>query len=92
MKSLKQGINLWSFVLAIFCWAFFFLVSFNDIGINFHPTILILAIVVFIASFIGLGSENNWKSLLRSIISLFACALLGIIESYIIFIGTLIGG
>lgn len=92
MKSLKQGINLWSFVLTIFCWALFFLMSFNDIGMNIHSTILILAIVIFIVSFIGLGSENNWKSLLRSIISLFGCASLIIIESYIIFIGTLMGG
>lgn len=85
--NIKQRINLWSFILTFVCWVLFLLTATTPL--NIHSIVLILAIIIFITSFVGLGGMSNWISLLRSFLSLIGCALLIIIEMVVIFFGEL---
>lgn len=87
MKSIKQRINLWSFILTFVCWALFLLTATTPL-FN-HEFVMIITIIIFITSFVGLGSINNWQSTLRSVLSLIGCALLIITEIWVIFFGRL---
>jgi len=83
---MTKAINLWSFVFSLLCVCLTF-ITFD------HPSLLSLnfyvAIVVFLVGIIGFFGVHNWKSALRSVLTIILSAVLIIVTGLIIFVGNL---
>ncbi|MEC0666271.1 hypothetical protein P8864_10260 [Priestia flexa] len=83
---MTKAINLWSFVFSLLCVCLTF-IAFA------HPSLLSLnfyvAIVVFLVGIIGFFGIHNWKSALRSVLTIIFSALLIIVTGWIILVGNL---
>ena len=83
---MTKAINLWSFVFSLLCVCLTF-ITFD------HPFLLSLnfyvAIVVFLVGIIGFFGVHNWKSALRSVLTIILSAVLIIVTGLIIFVGNL---
>lgn len=88
MKSLATKINIWSFIFMLLCWVAFF----SGLSQVFDPhyMILVVSIVVFILSVVGLGGVIGWKTALLAIISIIGSIALVVLELWVIFIGRLL--
>ncbi len=93
------NLNLWSFFMSLCCIILFFIASFSATFINlfvtylhFHPlnVVLLLTILCFFLTLIGMKDVNNTMSMLRSFISIVLTLLLASIISFILFIGSLL--
>jgi len=95
-----KALNLWSFIFSLFCVSLFFMVSFTPLhkmfssstGINPLDVILYLTLVALLIGVMGFQGIHNWKSVLRSVLTVILSVGLLIILVYIIFIGKLFGG
>ncbi|MCY9025059.1 hypothetical protein MOF32_19285 [Priestia megaterium] len=83
---MTKAINLWSFVFSLLCVCLAF-ITFA------HPSLLSLnfyvAIVVFLVGIIGFFGVHNWKSAVRSVLTIILSAVLIIVTGWIIFVGNL---
>jgi hypothetical protein len=83
---MTQMINLWSFIFSLLC-TFLTAIAFAHhslLSLNFY-----VAIVIFLVGIIGFFEINNWKSAVRSVLTVILSATLIIITGFIIFIGNL---
>jgi len=92
------NLNLWSFFMSLCCIFLFFIASFSATFINlfvsylhFHPlsVVLLLTILCFYLTLIGMKDVNNITALIRSFISIVLTLLLASILSFVLFFGSL---
>ncbi|CAH1232610.1 hypothetical protein PAECIP111891_07056 [Paenibacillus allorhizoplanae] len=89
--NIPVKINLWSFILMLFCWIAFFLVQpVSAVPFNPHYIILSATIIVLIISVVGLGGISDWRTATQSTIAIFGSIALCLIESWVVFIGRLL--
>lgn len=96
---MKININLWSFILSLFCIPVFFIAisSANFIKIftqtlGTHPLNIVLGItlIAFVFGVIGLKDVREWKAMARSIFTIiFTLGFSGVLI-FIIFFGNLL--
>lgn len=83
---MTKAINLWSFVFSLLCVCLTF-ISFD------YPSLLSLsfyiAIVVFFVGIVGFFGVHNWKSALRSVVTIIVSTILIVFTGLIIFVGNL---
>ena len=83
---MTKAINLWSFVFSLLCVCLTF-ITFA------HPSLLRLnfyiAIVIFLVGIIGFFGIHNWKSAVRSVLTIILSTVLIIMTGWIIFVGNL---
>jgi len=83
---MTRAINLWSFVFSLLCVCLTF-ITFA------HPSLLRLnfyiAIVIFLVGIIGFFGIHNWKSAVRSVLTIILSTVLIIMTGWIIFVGNL---
>ncbi|MBJ8062157.1 hypothetical protein WAG28_21265 [Bacillus cereus] len=95
---MKHTINFWSFIFSFICFALFLLYlqvwspKMNESIMNtiyFHPlfVLLVLTLVTFFVGMIGFSKINNWKAMLRSIITVFLTVSLSVFLAIILFVG-----
>lgn len=95
---MKININLWSFILSLSCIPLFLVaitpklirVSIDNIGT--HPLNIVLGITLtsFVLGIIGLKDVEGWKSLTRSILTIFFTICISVVLIFIIFFGSLL--
>lgn len=94
---MKAKINLWAFILCLVSWAFFTLISFDNIGVTEPTRSILFNICLFIAgadfilSLIGFKEIKNSLSALRVIVSLVLSLGLAVVCGFIILTGKLLG-
>ncbi|QSX23611.1 hypothetical protein [Priestia megaterium] len=83
---MTKAINLWSFVFSLLCVCLTFITFAHPLllSLNFY-----VAIVIFLVGIIGFFGINNWKSAVRSILTIILSAVLIIVTGWIIFVGNL---
>ncbi|KRD87785.1 hypothetical protein ASE51_26620 [Bacillus sp. Root147] len=83
---MTKAINLWSFVFSLLCVCLTFITF-------VHPSLLSLnfyvAIVIFLVGIIGFFGIHNWKSAVRSVLTIILSTVLIIMTGWIIFVGNL---
>jgi len=83
---MTKAINLWSFIFSLLCVCLTF-ITFA------HPSLLSLnfyvAIVIFLVGIKGFFGIHNWKSAVRSVLTIILSAILIIVTGFIIFVGNL---
>ncbi|PEC86576.1 hypothetical protein COK00_22775 [Bacillus cereus] len=95
---MKHTINFWAFIFSFICVALFFLYlevwspKMNESIMNtiyFHPLfiLLVLTLGTFFVGMIGFSKINNWKAMLRSIITVFLTFSLSVFLAIILFVG-----
>ncbi len=96
---MKSNINLWSFILSLFCIPVFFIAIFsaNYISgftktIGTHPLniVLGLTLIAFVLGVIGLKDVREWKAMARSLFTIFFTIGFSGVLIVIIFFGNLL--
>lgn len=91
-----EKINVWSFILSLFCILFLYLTQFslhiaNSIfGIHPLKIVLVTSILSLLLGSIGFAGVKDWKSLLRSILTIIITTGLSAFLVYVIFFGSLL--
>ena len=97
---LPNHMNVWSFILSLFCILVFFIVtsSANFITgftriIGIHPLniVLVFTLIAFILGVIGLKDAREWKAMARSIFTIISTIAFSTILIVILFFGSLLG-
>jgi hypothetical protein len=95
---MKTTLNLWSFVLSLFCFALFLssvsssiIVEFVSHTLHIHPLhiVLGLTLVTLIICVIGFSGINSWKSALRSAVSILLTIGMSVMIPFILALGNL---
>lgn len=83
---MTKAINLWSFVFSLLCVCLTFITFAPPslLSLNFY-----IAIVIFLVGIIGFFGIHNWKSAVRSVLTIILSAVLIIVTGWIIFVGNL---
>lgn len=96
---MKININLWSFILSLFCIPIFFIAlssasffSFFTKITDLHPLDIVLGITViaFFLGVIGLKDVREWKAMARSIFTITFTTVFSVVLISLVFIGRLI--
>ncbi|QUW22458.1 hypothetical protein JSQ81_02405 [Sporosarcina sp. Marseille-Q4063] len=96
---MKININLWSFLIALFCIPLFFIATLSPslIGafskiMGFHPLKIVLVItsIAFFLGLIGLKDVDGWKAGTRSLFTIVFSLIFSGVLIFIIFFGSLL--
>lgn len=89
-----KNINLWSFIISLICISLLVVTAFlpilNIFGVHPLKVLLVVTLMNLCLGAIGFAGIRDWKTMLRSIITLVITLGLSIILSYVIFVGSLL--
>ncbi len=92
---MKKTINVWSFIFSFICLVLYLIISpgtivTNVIGVHRLGIVLIITTITFVFGMIGFSGVHDWKSMIRSIITIVITLGLSIFLSFVIFFGSLL--
>lgn len=84
-------LNRLSIVFMLFCWIAFIMPFFSPVfRFNLHYTMLLVLIIVFFISVVGLAGVKDWRTALYSILAILGSISLFLIECLVVFVGSLL--
>lgn len=96
---MAQKLNVYAFIASLLCVGLFLLTSFTSTGdfvkslVKVHPLdlVLVLSIVSFLLGLFGFSGARDWKSFVRSLVTVLITLGLSVVLIFIIGIGHLLG-
>ena len=88
------NLNVWSFIVSVFCIPLFFISTFymkqHIFGIHPLTILLSMTLITFVLGVLGLKDVNNWKALVRSIVTICFTIIFSALFIFILVMGNLL--